>query len=323
MATDWIKIRKNLCNDSDVVRLTSSLNEGKPPADHIDRFSVVGRLCVFWAWLDDNTDNGKDVFIPDHFLDDLVVMPCFANALRVIGWLKGDGDIKQIPIFAAHNGKEAKRRAQNTKRNSNKRTAERDSVTVDSSRSERDTFAAALRRSLRDINTAPRSESDTPAKEETVSVAQPARQRRKKAEPKTKTLSATETEVGRIQDVVLKEAAARWIVYKEEKRQGYRPSGLKAMVSQILNQSIAKGVAAVVADIDGSMAANYAGIIWGKGDKQGSKTSKPAWQQTNAESAAEYVRQRNQELGITSSEQTQTNSIFLEGELTHDTECNF
>lgn len=62
----------------------------------------------------------------------------------------------------------------------------------------------------------------------------------------------------------LQAAFADWLVYKKEKRQGYKPTGLKSLVTQVNNKAAKYGESAVANLIRQCMAANWQGIIWDK-----------------------------------------------------------
>lgn len=70
----------------------------------------------------------------------------------------------------------------------------------------------------------------------------------------------------------LREAVDNWLLYKQEKRQPYRATGLKALLTEIGNKAAAQGEAAVVAAIQYSMSRNYQGIIFDSGTKSDGKT---------------------------------------------------
>ena len=55
-----------------------------------------------------------------------------------------------------------------------------------------------------------------------------------------------------------------WIKYKTEKKQHYKPQGLKSLLSQIQNNVTTYGSEAVTKTITESMASNYQGIVWDK-----------------------------------------------------------
>ena len=62
----------------------------------------------------------------------------------------------------------------------------------------------------------------------------------------------------------LQAAFEDWVRYKTEKRQGYKQTGLKSLVSQIRNQAVLYGEDAVAALIRECMASNWQGIIFEK-----------------------------------------------------------
>ena len=60
----------------------------------------------------------------------------------------------------------------------------------------------------------------------------------------------------------LQSAFESWLAYKAEKRQGYKPTGLKSLVSKIQNSAQKYGEAAVSDLIRECMASNWQGIIF-------------------------------------------------------------
>lgn len=60
----------------------------------------------------------------------------------------------------------------------------------------------------------------------------------------------------------LTDAFSQWLAYKQEKRQEYKPTGLKALVTQVKKHADQYGEAAVVDLIQTCMSANWQGIIW-------------------------------------------------------------
>ena len=55
----------------------------------------------------------------------------------------------------------------------------------------------------------------------------------------------------------LDNAVNSWLIYKEEKKQTYKPSGLNSLLSQVQKQAHTYGYSAVVHAINESMASNY------------------------------------------------------------------
>lgn len=62
----------------------------------------------------------------------------------------------------------------------------------------------------------------------------------------------------------LLEAVGKWLKYKHERKEDYKPTGLEAMTTEIANRARQHGDAAVISLIDKCMAANWKGIIWEK-----------------------------------------------------------
>lgn len=60
----------------------------------------------------------------------------------------------------------------------------------------------------------------------------------------------------------LTDAFRAWIRYKDEKRQGYKPEGLRALVTETRHNAERYGEAQVAALIRKCMSANWQGIIW-------------------------------------------------------------
>lgn len=82
----------------------------------------------------------------------------------------------------------------------------------------------------------------------------------------------------------LQSAFDSWLRYKREKRQPYKPEGLKALIGEIRNNADKYGDAAVVELINKCMSANWQGIIWDR--LQSGKQASP-FQQTEKENAAD------------------------------------
>lgn len=83
----------------------------------------------------------------------------------------------------------------------------------------------------------------------------------------------------------LTEAFRAWLRYKAEKRQPYKPEGLRALVTETRHNAERYGEAAVAALIRKCMSANWQGIIWDRlpkmaqeaGDGKSGGSGKGAW----------------------------------------------
>lgn len=62
----------------------------------------------------------------------------------------------------------------------------------------------------------------------------------------------------------LSEAVNRWIAYKTERRQSYKPIGLNTLLRKIQEKAKTHGDSAVIEAIDEAIASQYQGIVWDK-----------------------------------------------------------
>jgi hypothetical protein len=67
-----------------------------------------------------------------------------------------------------------------------------------------------------------------------------------------------------------------WLTYKKERKETYKPTGLKSLLTQIQNNITTYGEQKVIDLISECMAAGYKGIIWDKLKRQQGGQSKPA-----------------------------------------------
>lgn len=97
-----------------------------------------------------------------------------------------------------------------------------------------------------------------------------------KTKTKTKRVSPpVSPSPGEVFGGALLEAVEEWLAYKREKRQGYKPTGLRSLLSQIRKKADTHGEEAVCALIRECMASNWQGIIWERLEK-GAKREKEA-----------------------------------------------
>lgn len=74
----------------------------------------------------------------------------------------------------------------------------------------------------------------------------------------------------------MQEALRDWLTYKRQKRQSYKPQGLKSLVTQIKTSAQKYGEDAVISAIQQSMSSNYAGIVFDRiGKRTGSGYGRP------------------------------------------------
>jgi hypothetical protein len=116
MAGDWLKMRVGLQSHPKVVRILSVIR----PHDVqflTDKFRVIGGLHAVWSVFDTHSEDGILNGYTVETLDHIIGWNGFSRAMVDVGWLvELTGDALQMPDFVEHNGKSAKRRAEDQKR---------------------------------------------------------------------------------------------------------------------------------------------------------------------------------------------------------------
>lgn len=74
----------------------------------------------------------------------------------------------------------------------------------------------------------------------------------------------------------MKSAVEKWLAYKRERRDAYKPQGLQALYSQIENKLKVYAESDVIALIDECMANGWKGIIWDRLDRKPQKMQSSA-----------------------------------------------
>lgn len=122
MAGDWIKMRIDLQTHPKVVRILSALR----PHDiqtRTDKFRVIGGLHAIWSVFDTHSEDGVLHGYTLETLDHVIGWDGFSSAVRDVGWLDDSEEGSIImPGFQEHNGKSAKRRAEDQKRKRDSRS---------------------------------------------------------------------------------------------------------------------------------------------------------------------------------------------------------
>ena len=124
-----------------------------------------------------------------------------------------------------------------------------------------------------EVNTVVETEVNTVA--ETVDLYKTKTKRKTKTEEKS-----GEKNRGEMEQILekgfsgpVREALAEWLTYKRERGESYKPTGLRAILTETENKIDRYGENAVIAVIRQSMANGWKGIIW---DKLGEPTAMPA-----------------------------------------------
>src|SRR5262245_295220 len=108
MAGDWIKMTIGLRTHPKIVRMACALKS--------DKLRVIGALFSVWSVFDQHSADGRLVGYSLRAMDDEIGWRGFSAAMHAIGWLEEDDEGLLAPRFDDHNGKSAKRRAQETDR---------------------------------------------------------------------------------------------------------------------------------------------------------------------------------------------------------------
>ena len=120
---EWIKVRTDLAQDPAVIQLAATL-EGVVDEDH-----AVGKLHKLWSWADRQSRDGHAVGVTFEWVNRYVSVTNFAQTLEKVGWLghldHPEGGI-YFPNWDQHNGKSAKKRAQDRQRTRNKRERDKE-----------------------------------------------------------------------------------------------------------------------------------------------------------------------------------------------------
>jgi hypothetical protein len=113
----WIKMRMDLKDHPKVVRIMSATDS--------DKFRVIGGLHEVWSTFDRHSDDGVLPGYTPRMMDYVVGYEGIAQAMIDVGWLVHDEAVGLVmPEFHEHNGKSAKRRAEDSKRKRLVRQAE-------------------------------------------------------------------------------------------------------------------------------------------------------------------------------------------------------
>lgn len=138
MAGDWIKMRMDLQTHPKIVRIMSATGS--------DKFRVIGGLHAVWCIFDQHSDNGKLQGYSPEMMDSVIGWTGLADALIAVGWLSFDAETLVMPEFDSHNGKSAKRRADDTKRKRESRICPQDVRKVSADESEKSVTREEKRR---------------------------------------------------------------------------------------------------------------------------------------------------------------------------------
>lgn len=116
MAGDWIKMRIELQTHPKVFRMVSALKA--------DRLRIIGGLHIAWSIFDTHCDDGVLEGYTADAMDAVIGWPGFTQAMIDVEWAAlNDAGSLVMPRFDEHNGKSAKRRANDNERKRNDRNS--------------------------------------------------------------------------------------------------------------------------------------------------------------------------------------------------------
>ena len=116
MSGDWIKMRFDLQTHPKIVRMMSATNA--------DRFRVIGGLHAAWCVFDVHSCDGILNGYTPEVLDEMIGWRGLSQAMISVGWLEETPQGIVMPDFSEHNGRSAKRRAEDSARKRIQRMSE-------------------------------------------------------------------------------------------------------------------------------------------------------------------------------------------------------
>jgi len=118
MSGEWIKMRRELLTSPKVVRIMSACKA--------DRLRTIGGLFAVWCLFDEHTEDGVLPGYGPEVLDAMVGFPGISQAMIDAGWIEILKENKGLRAanFIEHNGRTAKRRAQESVRKMSARHAD-------------------------------------------------------------------------------------------------------------------------------------------------------------------------------------------------------
>lgn len=232
MAKDWIPMREDLHEDPAVLAMADSL-ETRP--EHI-----VGYCHKFWSWLSRNASADCLQNVRLMSVESVLNLPGFLRLLCEVGWLEEyQNDAGQpclrVPNFDRWLSQSGKRRALESQR---KRSQRSENVRNASAKRPQNVppKAGLQDRTGQDSNKGDKSPLDPL--------------------PPGEDLQAIES----IEPPELRRAVTDWLAYKTERKEKYKPQGLKAFFSRVATLKLEHGHAPVCAAIERAMSNGWKGF---------------------------------------------------------------
>lgn len=228
MAGDWLKIEKITPDKPEIEAIAATLD--------MDPDTVFGKCFRVWRWFDDHTEDGNAPRVSKTSIDRRVGVTGFADAMETAGWLASTPEGVSLVNFDRHNGETSKGRALTAKRVAKHKAAA-------NAKANGDSVSMVTQGAL------PREEKRTEEKIPPTVVNTPLPP---KGEPKPQLPPSIRTPE-------MIEAVDSWIAYKAERREGYKPQGLKALYARIANVAAMHGPQCVIDRMERAKASGWKG----------------------------------------------------------------
>ena len=265
MAGDWIPVRHDLEEEPEVVRIVSAIcPEAVRNLSKRQRAItlVLGALQRTWRLFDKLSDDGKLPGYGEEWLDSYVGIENWTANLQHVGWLVVEPQGLTMPRFETWLGQSAKRRLKDAQRKREQRRG------IAESR--------------------PHSVHKKKDKNRTTGQKRTEQNRREDLKERNKERNPDLDLSIFPQD--LQDAITSWLTYKAERRESYKPQGLKALITQITKAEKQHGSAAVVDSLELAMSSGWKGWQHGLGAKNGKPPPK-SFQQQRLDGIAKTVRE--------------------------------
>jgi hypothetical protein len=245
MAGDWIAMRLDLYEDPAVAFMAERLGEREEV--------IVGFLHRVWSWASRQCHGGRVTNVTLASLGRVTSLQGFPDLMVESGWLEHgtDGNGKpyvEFPNWDRWMAESAKKRLLAAKRQSKKRHAD----VTDSSRCERD----------KSVTTGEESTEDKSIRKEPPISPGGGQDESKPIDAPTEQPTAM-PQVPAEEPVQFPESVAdvceAWLDYKRQRRQGYKPRGLKTFATIVEKAVAVHGASAVRDALEQAMSDNYQG----------------------------------------------------------------
>lgn len=261
----WIEFHQTMPRHKKTVRLARELK--------LSRREAVGLMCDLWCWALDNAD--KDGTLTDVDAEDIADAMDYprkqgdklVDALITCGYMDRVNGALVLHDWYDYAGKLSEKRETDKKR---KAAARANKLGKNSEGFPQDVQRTSSGNPL--VTVPNHIYTSTTLHSVDVSPPTPSKVKKPEFDLEARLKDFSPPMQGALRD---------WLSYKAEKRQGYKPTGLKSFLSEAENNVRKYGEATVVNSIRMSMAANYQGVVWDKATQQRQTASKPAQQASN------------------------------------------